>query len=75
MEESAKLLALWLYFALVIAVSALLTAWPVELLWNWLIPDLFALKHIDFWHAFGLSALCSLLFKSLKTPTGWWSQR
>lgn len=48
----------------VIIVSCLLTFVPVYFLWNWLMPELFGLTKITFLQAFGLSALCSCLFKS-----------
>jgi len=31
-------------------------------LWNWLLPTLFGWKQITFWQAFGLLALCRILF-------------
>ncbi len=34
----------------------------VKLLWNWLLPPLFGWKMITFWQAFGLLALCRILF-------------
>jgi hypothetical protein len=34
----------------------------VKLLWNWLAPELFGLRQITFWQAFGLLALCRILF-------------
>ena len=34
----------------------------VKLLWNWLLPPLFGWKMISFWQAFGLLALCRILF-------------
>ena len=34
----------------------------VKLLWNWLMPDLFGLHPVTFWQAFGLLALCRILF-------------
>jgi hypothetical protein len=44
----------------------LLFAWIggelVKLLWNWLAPALFGLRQITFWQAFGLLALCRILF-------------
>lgn len=45
-------------------VYAALSAIPVFFLWNLLIPGIFGLPYIDFWQAFGLCWLCSLLFKS-----------
>jgi hypothetical protein len=43
---------------------ALLFAFPVMLLWNWLLPHLLGLPEIDFWQAAGLVLLTSILFKS-----------
>ena len=34
----------------------------VKLLWNWLTPALFGWRQITFWQAFGLLALCRILF-------------
>ncbi len=34
----------------------------VKLLWNWLLPPLFGLHEVTFWQAFGLLALCRILF-------------
>jgi hypothetical protein len=34
----------------------------VQLLWNWLLPDLFGWRQITFWQALGLLALCRILF-------------
>jgi hypothetical protein len=31
-------------------------------LWNWLVPTLFGWRQITFWQAFGLLALCRILF-------------
>ena len=37
--------------------------WVVMALWNWLMPDIFGLKTIDYWQAWGLLALSSILLK------------
>jgi hypothetical protein len=34
----------------------------VKLLWNWLLPPLFGWREITFWQAFGILALCRILF-------------
>ncbi len=34
----------------------------VMLLWNWLLPPLFAWHTINFWQAVGILALCRILF-------------
>jgi hypothetical protein len=44
-----------------------LQAWVVMLLWNWVAVGLFGAPALGFWMAFGLSWLCSLLFKSKVT--------
>ncbi len=36
----------------------------VMLLWNWLLPPLFGWRVITFWQAFGILALCRILFGS-----------
>lgn len=45
-------------------IIALLVAWPLMLLWNWLLPVIFGVKVITFWQAFGLVFLTNILFKS-----------
>ncbi|HUI71672.1 MAG TPA: hypothetical protein VL354_14215 [Spirochaetia bacterium] len=44
-----------------------LLGWAVMALWNWLMPDLFGLKRLDYWKAWGLLVLCWLLFKHVGT--------
>jgi hypothetical protein len=34
----------------------------VQLLWNWLLPDLLHVRTVSFWEALGLLALCRILF-------------
>jgi hypothetical protein len=46
----------------VIAVLAAVV-WLVMMLWNWLMPALFAgARQIGYWHALGLLVLCKILF-------------
>jgi hypothetical protein len=40
-----------------------LCGWVVMLLWNWLMPDIFGLKRLTYWQAWGLLILCHILFK------------
>jgi len=47
-----------------LALFALL-GWIVMLLWNWLMPDIFGLKVITYWQAWGLFLLSTLLFKGM----------
>ena len=42
---------------------AFLFGWVVMLLWNWLMPDIFGLKRVTYWQAWGLLILCTILFK------------
>lgn len=44
-----------------------LRAWILMLLWNWVAVSLFGAPVLSFWLAFGLSWLCSILFKSTTT--------
>jgi len=48
----------------VLFVISLILSLPVMWLWNWLMPELFALKEITLLQAWGLSLLTGLLFKS-----------
>lgn len=34
----------------------------VQLLWNWLLPQIFGWRQITFWQALGILALCRILF-------------
>ena len=40
---------------------SLILAWPMQLLWNWLVPDIFGLRRITFIQAFGLKLLLGLM--------------
>jgi len=51
-----------LLVAVVICAIATLIAFPTMWLWNWLMPDIFGLKVINFWQALGLNLLASILF-------------
>ena len=48
----------------IVAALGLVIAFPVMILWNWLVPSIFGLKTITFLEAYGLFSLCSILFKS-----------
>jgi positive regulator of sigma E activity len=49
---------------IIAAFMALLFGFVVMWLWNWLMPDIFGLKTITFWQAWGLVVLSHILFKS-----------
>ena len=40
-----------------------LCGWVVMLLWNWLMPEIFGLRTLNYWQAWGLLALSTILFK------------
>lgn len=51
--------------AATVAAWAVLFAFPVKWLWNYVVPYLFrGVPELDFWHALALLTLCGLLFKS-----------
>jgi hypothetical protein len=47
------------------AVVSLILTFPIMWLWNWLMPELFSLPVLDFWHTFGLLLLIRWII-----PTG-----
>jgi hypothetical protein len=47
-----------------IVLAAILFTLPLQLLWNWLMPQLFNLPELTFWQAFGLNMLAGILFRS-----------
>ena len=52
----------------------------VQLLWNWLLPEILSARPISFWQALGLLALCRILFGGFGSRgrhRGWgaWSAR
>jgi hypothetical protein len=50
-------------FGLLAIGLAFLFGWVVMLLWNWLMPEIFGLKRVTYWQAWGLLILCCILFK------------
>ncbi|MBN2534360.1 MAG: hypothetical protein JXB88_15845 [Spirochaetales bacterium] len=42
-----------------------LFGWIVMLLWNWLMPEIFGLKSLNYWQAWGVLVLCTILFKGM----------
>lgn len=48
-------------------ILAFLFGYFVQWLWNWLMPQIFHLRKISFWQAFGLVLLFKLLFGHLDT--------
>jgi len=50
-----------------LAIVIVILGYPLMLLWNWLLPDIFGLPEITFWQAIGLNLLSTILFKSTTT--------
>jgi hypothetical protein len=49
----------------ILGIGALfLFGWIVMLLWNWLMPEIFGLKEVTYWQAWGLLILSCILLKS-----------
>jgi len=57
-------IAAFLTAVTVLVAFSLIMALPTMWLWDWLMPELFGLKTITLFQAWGLNFLCGLLFKS-----------
>jgi hypothetical protein len=67
MNKILKPVAYTLGVIAVIALFALLNGVFIMLLWNWLVPTIFGLGTITYLQGWGLSVLCSFLFKNSTT--------
>ena len=69
MDKLNTALAAFFLGIFAIAAIAIITAWPVQLLWNYCLVDALngAIQPIGFWQALGIQILCGLLFKSHNT--------
>jgi len=66
-----KLLKLILIVPLVGLLAAI-----VMLLWNWVMPGLYAgIQSIDYWHALGLLVLSRILLGGMRGQRGWHAHR
>jgi hypothetical protein len=52
-----------MYVIGLVILLVMLLGMPLQLLWNWLMPNLFDLPHISFWQAVGLNLLATILFR------------
>ena len=69
-RNTARILGIMLLHLVLWPLFSLALAWPVKLLWNWLMPTIFSLPAISFWQSAGLMLLVSILFRwsiSIKT--------
>jgi len=55
--------------AFVMLILGVFYALPVMWIWNWMMPELFALPVITFWQAFWGTFMCGLLFKGSHITT------
>jgi hypothetical protein len=58
----ARRIAIGIAFFLAFLIFVFLGGFVVQWLWNWLMPDIFGLRTINWWEAFGLLALSRILF-------------
>ena len=58
----AKKIAIGIAFFIAFVIFVVLGGFAVQLLWNWLLPDIFQLRRITVWEALGLLALSRILF-------------
>ncbi len=64
MDKVLQIIMLTLGAIVLIFLFSLVMAWPVMLLWDWIMPILFGLKSITFWQSWGLLMLSGLLIKN-----------
>jgi hypothetical protein len=65
MNNTTQFLGLFFGGIALIALAAILMAWPTQLLWNGcLVPAVNGVHEIGFWQALGLNFLFSILFKA-----------
>lgn len=62
MDKISEVFGTLIGVILIIGFVALITAFPIMWLWNWLMPTIFGLVTINFWQALGLSLLSGFLF-------------
>lgn len=63
MEKLISWLGAIFSILLVVVIVYLVVAFPIMLLWNWLMPVIFGLTTINIWQALGLGLLSGMLFK------------
>ena len=66
----AKKIAIGIAFFIAFLLFIVLGGLAVQLLWNWLLPDIFQLRRITVWEALGLLALCRILFGGFGRGSG-----
>ncbi|MDD4761669.1 MAG: hypothetical protein PHZ25_01420 [Candidatus Pacebacteria bacterium] len=51
-----------------VAIVSIVAVLPIYLLWNWLMPEIFGIKTITIWQAWGIIFLTRILFKDSSSP-------
>ena len=65
MKRSINIISTWIGAIIAIVILAVILALPTQWLWNTcLVPAVDSINPIGFWHALGINALCSILFKN-----------
>ena len=54
-------------FIVIVGLVGIAGAIPTYFLWNWLMPEIFGLKAITFWQAWGIIFLSGILFKDFSS--------
>jgi hypothetical protein len=70
MNNTTQFLGIFLGSIALVALAAIIMAWPTQLLWNGcLVPAVNGTHEIGFWQALGLNFLFSMLFKTTANST------
>ena len=64
MEKFIETLIIVVAFLITSLLGVLFLSWPLQLLWNWLMPTIFGLTKITILQAAGLLLLSGFIFKS-----------
>lgn len=68
--KGGRIVAMVVAGLVTVAVCGLVFGFFVKYLWNWLMPDLFGLKQVTYWQAFGLVVLFHMVFGSMGPGRG-----
>ena len=69
-ENTTQFLGLFFGSIALVALAAIILAWPTQLLWNGcLVPAVDGTHEIGFWQALGINFLFSMLFKTTTKAT------
>ena len=64
MEKFIETLSIVVFFLITSLLGVIFLLWPLQLLWNWLMPTIFGLTKITILQAAGLLLLSGFIFKS-----------